>query len=188
MCRSQSGCTPFAASLISDYFSEQLRGAALGVYNWGIYTGYSMSFALGNLITQANINGQGWRWVFIIAGIPGIFLGFLIMLTVREPERTKGKNEPGKDSTHFKNNANFHMKILLCSSLLVQEIRMKFAPAADICATSCRPSVVRPSSSSAWLAPFGTRRGMFGPTTRRSTTRRWEKVGVKLRPGFHSYQ
>lgn len=85
----QAGCTPFATSLISDYFSEQLRGAALGVYNWGIYTGYSMSFALGNLITKANINGQGWRWVFFIAGIPGIFLGLLIMMTVKEPERSK---------------------------------------------------------------------------------------------------
>ncbi|XP_035709342.1 protein spinster homolog 1 isoform X3 [Folsomia candida] len=116
----QSGCTPFAASLISDYFSEQLRGAALGVYNWGIYTGYSMSFALGNLITQANINGQGWRWVFIIAGIPGIFLGFLIMLTVREPERTKGKNEPGDKD----------------------EVRSSCGHLCHIVSSFCRPSIL----------------------------------------------
>lgn len=86
----------------------------MGVYNWGIYTGYSLSYTLGNFITDANINNQGWRWYlnkpfsmsvkyhcheidcgrcsvrsFIIAGIPGIVIGFVILLTVREPQRTK---------------------------------------------------------------------------------------------------
>ena len=65
----------------------------MGVYNWGIYTGYSLSYALGNFITEANINGQGWRWSFIIAGIPGIILGLVILLTVREPRRG-GANRP----------------------------------------------------------------------------------------------
>jgi MFS family permease len=46
----QAGCTPLATSLISDYFVEELRGSALGIYNWGIYTGYSMSFGIGNPI------------------------------------------------------------------------------------------------------------------------------------------
>jgi len=48
--------------LIADYFGEELRGLAMGIYNWGIYTGYSLSYALGNFITDANINNQGWRW------------------------------------------------------------------------------------------------------------------------------
>lgn len=63
----------------------------MGVYNWGIYTGYSLSYALGNFITNANINNQGWRWSFIIAGIPGILLGFVILVTVREPKRPNKK-------------------------------------------------------------------------------------------------
>jgi MFS family permease len=58
----EAGCTPFATSLIADYFGQELRGLAMGVYNWGIYTGYSLSYALGNFITDANINNQGWRW------------------------------------------------------------------------------------------------------------------------------
>ncbi|ODN02815.1 Protein spinster 1 [Orchesella cincta] len=115
----QSGCTPYATSLISDYFAEELRGAALGVYNWGIYTGYSMSFALGNLITRANINGQGWRWVFIIAGMPGILLGLLIILTVKEPQRVKPKNEEGSSG----NNTTRHKL-------------------SGIMTTFCRPSVL----------------------------------------------
>lgn len=51
-CR-QAGCTPFAASLISDYFTVSQRALALGFYNWGIYAGYSMSYAIGNHITLA---------------------------------------------------------------------------------------------------------------------------------------
>ncbi|XP_077986710.1 MFS-type efflux pump MSMEG_3705-like [Glandiceps talaboti] len=86
----EAGCTPFATSLIADYFDASQRGSALGVYNWGIYLGFSLSFAVGNFITQANINGQGWRWVFWICGIPGIVHGFLIFLTLREPERKMG--------------------------------------------------------------------------------------------------
>ncbi|KAL5011414.1 hypothetical protein ScPMuIL_009965 [Solemya velum] len=78
----EAGCTPFAASLITDYFSKDLRGTALGVYNWGIYIGYSMSYAFGNYITL------GWRWAFIISGIPGIFFAILLVITVKEPTRS----------------------------------------------------------------------------------------------------
>jgi len=42
--------------LIADYFAVELRGSALGVYNWGIYTGYSLSFAIGNSILTAHVN------------------------------------------------------------------------------------------------------------------------------------
>ena len=36
---------------------------------------------------------QGWRWAFFISGIPGVAVGMLIFLTIREPERTHGKGE-----------------------------------------------------------------------------------------------
>ncbi|XP_046379348.2 MFS-type efflux pump MSMEG_3705-like [Haliotis rufescens] len=93
----EAGCTPFAASLLTDYFSASVRGLALGVYNWGIYMGYSLSYAIGNFITLANINGQGWRWAFYISGIPGLILGVLIIITLKEPARhvVQPANEQG---------------------------------------------------------------------------------------------
>lgn len=61
---SQAGCTPFASSLIADYFGQEVRGTALGVYNLGIYMGYSMSYAFGDFITQADILGKASAHLF----------------------------------------------------------------------------------------------------------------------------
>ncbi|XP_076436399.1 MFS-type efflux pump MSMEG_3705-like [Babylonia areolata] len=90
----EAGCTPFAVSLLTDYFPTSYRGLVVGIYNLGIYTGYSMSYALGNFITLANINGQGWRWAFYISGIPGVVLGAVILLTVSEPARRSAPPKP----------------------------------------------------------------------------------------------
>lgn len=48
-----------------------------------------MAYAFGNFITQADIDGKGWRWVFWIAAIPGFVLGLLMLLTLKEPARTE---------------------------------------------------------------------------------------------------
>lgn len=91
----EAGCTPFVASMLTDIYPSELRGTALGIYNWGIYMGYSMSYALGNLITAANINGQGWRWSFFISGVPGLAIGVLMLLTLKEPERKPASKTAG---------------------------------------------------------------------------------------------
>lgn len=78
----EAGCNPLATALIAEYFELELRGAALGIYNWGIYTGYSLSFAIGNQILKS----LGWQWVFYICGIPGFVVGALLYVTVREPK------------------------------------------------------------------------------------------------------
>lgn len=121
----EAGCTPFAASLIADYFGEQWRGLAMGVYNWGIYTGYSLSYTLGNFITKANIYGMGWRWSFIIAGIPGIILGLVLLATVKEPVRSQPKADkavkarPTVISTSNKEKIKQMVKFLRPSILLL---------------------------------------------------------------------
>ena len=48
-----------------------------------------MAYAFGNFITQADIDGKGWRWVFWIAAIPGFVLGLLMLLTLKEPARSE---------------------------------------------------------------------------------------------------
>ena len=48
-----------------------------------------MAYAFGNFITQADIDGKGWRWVFWIAAIPGFVLGLVMLLTLKEPARSE---------------------------------------------------------------------------------------------------
>lgn len=83
----QAGCTPFAVSIISDYFATNVRGTAIGIYNWGLYMGYSLAYALGDFIVGLNINGQGWRWVFLLGGMPGIILAAVVLFSLKEPVR-----------------------------------------------------------------------------------------------------
>jgi MFS family permease len=78
----ESVCTPYATSILTDYFVENRRGVALGVYNWGIYIGFSLTF-----VFEFILNATDWRWVFRIGAIPGMFVAVLLAVTVLEPKR-----------------------------------------------------------------------------------------------------
>ncbi|XP_036382019.1 probable L-galactonate transporter [Megalops cyprinoides] len=91
----EAGCTPFAVSLIADYFSETARGSAMGFYNWGIYMGYSLAFVVGTYATRADIMGMGWRGAFLLSGLPGFAVALLVLVSVQEPPR---KHRTGEES------------------------------------------------------------------------------------------
>ena len=77
---------------------QDLRGFAFGIYNWGIYIGYSMSYALGNEVTVA----LNWRWVFYIAAFMGFAIAPLILFGVREPKRTANASQKEKPNDNIK--------------------------------------------------------------------------------------
>ena len=63
-----------------------------------------MAFAFGNFITQADIDGKGWRWVFWIAAMPGFVLGILMLFTLKEPARSeRGDGKVGCVFTFYVN-------------------------------------------------------------------------------------
>ena len=87
----ESACTPVMVSLLTDLFSSKSRGAATGVLHFGVYLGFGLSQALGIHLTRANLLGLGWRPVYLLSGIPGLFLA-LLLLTVPDPrERQRRK-------------------------------------------------------------------------------------------------
>ncbi len=79
----EAGGTPGASSIISDYFPAARRPMALTVFSLGAPIGAWLGADIAGMINDA----YDWRTVFLVLGIPGIAVGLLIFLTVREPRR-----------------------------------------------------------------------------------------------------
>ena len=50
-------------------FDSSTRGVANGIFSWGVYIGYGMTFLLGNYVGKMQLFGdyvEGWRAAFII--------------------------------------------------------------------------------------------------------------------------
>lgn len=88
----ESSSSPAAQSLIASLFPVKGRSSAMGVVFSGTAIGTGIVFALGGLVASE----WGWRWVFLLAGIPGILLAVILWLTVREPPRSSSGKQVEK--------------------------------------------------------------------------------------------
>ena len=75
--------TPSTISVMADYFPPTRRTTASAVYVLSIPMGALIGAAGGGYIAQY----ADWRSAFVIAGVPGLVLAVLLVLTVREPVR-----------------------------------------------------------------------------------------------------
>jgi len=89
----EAGGTPPSHSLLSDYFPQDKRATALGIYAWGVYVGAALAFLAGGYLVQ----NYDWRMAFYLVGLPGVFLAGLVWFTVREVPR--GRAELGTANT-----------------------------------------------------------------------------------------
>jgi MFS family permease len=111
----EAGGTPPSNSIIADYFKPRSRAVALSVFATGVTIGGALSNYFGGPIVR-NLNGPalqekferwgwewalnladwsqvaGWRVAFVVVGAPGILLGLILLLTVKEPPR--GYSDP----------------------------------------------------------------------------------------------
>lgn len=110
----EAGGTPPANSIIADYFKPKSRANALGIYAMGVTIGGALASGFGGPIatlTDADVmgllasvgmegmpeslnwgTGYGWRFAFIMLGLPGIIIALIFMFTVKEPPR--GQSDP----------------------------------------------------------------------------------------------
>lgn len=94
----EAALSPAAYSIFSDLFSKQQLGRAVGVYSIGSFIGGGLAFLVGgyviSLLKGTNLVDipilgmlRPWQVAFIIVGLPGVLIGIVFALTVRDPER-----------------------------------------------------------------------------------------------------
>ena len=82
-----------AFSLLSDYFAPKKRALAFAILNFGVYFGQIFGLVGGAAIAEA----YHWRTAFISLGAPGVLLGIMTLLLVKEP--TRGRLDPVSQNT-----------------------------------------------------------------------------------------
>jgi len=79
----EAGFLPPAASLLSDHFPADRRASAMSI----VQLGSPASTILGAVLAAWIASEWGWRTAFIVIGLPGVVVGLLVMLLLREPPR-----------------------------------------------------------------------------------------------------
>lgn len=79
----EAGCLPPSQSLLCDYVPLQRRSGVFAIHSAGLVAGMMLGMALSGWLGET----VGWRWTFVVLGIPGIALAMLVRFTLREPVR-----------------------------------------------------------------------------------------------------
>ena len=87
----EAGATPPSTSIVSDCFPAGRRPMALSIFALGAPLGAWLATDVAGGFAGA----YGWRAAFYALGIPGILLGLLVFLTIREPRRGRLDAELG---------------------------------------------------------------------------------------------
>ncbi|MFP6796157.1 MAG: MFS transporter [Pseudomonadales bacterium] len=86
----EAGSNPPSHSIIADLYEPDVRTTAMAIFATGVNFGILIGFLLGGWVNE----WIGWRWAFVIAGLPGLILGLVVRFTLREPIR--GQSDPGE--------------------------------------------------------------------------------------------
>ena len=84
----EAGFMAPASSLLGDHFPRGRRAFATSIMMLGVPLGALIGATAGGFIAQS----MGWRWAFVLMGIPGVVVAALVLFTLREPPR--GRHEP----------------------------------------------------------------------------------------------
>ncbi len=94
----ESALSPSALSMLSDLFPRDKLSTATGIYAAAPFVGTGVALLAGGMLTDVltsqggiSVAGLGhlqpWQGVFLFAGVPGIVVTALMLLTMREPHR-----------------------------------------------------------------------------------------------------
>lgn len=94
----EAALSPSAYSMFSDLFPKEKLGRAVGIYSIGSFVGGGIAFLVGGYVINLLKNTRAielpllgamhaWQMAFFLVGLPGVLVGLLIWLTVRDPAR-----------------------------------------------------------------------------------------------------
>ncbi|MXO66594.1 spinster family MFS transporter [Altericroceibacterium endophyticum] len=86
----EAAAQPATASLVGDHFPRDKRASVMSLVLLGSPIGSFLGASVGGWIGGI----WGWRAAFIALGIPGVVVGVLVLLVLREPRRGLVDNTP----------------------------------------------------------------------------------------------
>lgn len=86
----EAGSQPATSSLVGDLFPRERRASIMGLILLGSPIGTFLGASVGGAVSGV----WGWRAAFIVMGLPGVLLGLLVLLLLREPRRGLADNLP----------------------------------------------------------------------------------------------
>jgi MFS family permease len=99
----EAGATPPSSSLVSDCFPADRRPMALSVFALGAPIGAWLAADVAGRVAQT----YGWRAAFLALGVPGVLLGILVFLTIREPKRGRLDTVAAEGTASFLDSLKF---------------------------------------------------------------------------------
>jgi MFS family permease len=96
-------CRPTSGSMLADMFTPSGRGLANGIFSWGVYYGYGLAYVIGIYMSQLDILGYGWRSSYVISAAPGLIIGILIAITIKDPKTDQSYTLATSQVCTFKN-------------------------------------------------------------------------------------
>ncbi|MPW22331.1 MFS transporter [Paraburkholderia sp. CNPSo 3157] len=93
----EAGATPAAYSLLSDYFPDKRRSLVFALYAAGVPFGV----LIASFVAAPLVKSQGWQHAFFYVGAPGVVLGLLAYLTIKEPARAAATKAGGDSVPKF---------------------------------------------------------------------------------------
>jgi predicted MFS family arabinose efflux permease len=89
----EAGSSPPSHSMIADLYEPKTRATALAIFSLGVNIGIFIGFLVGGFVAQ----WYGWRWAFLVVGLPGLLLAGLVHFTLKEPPRGHSEGRAGQD-------------------------------------------------------------------------------------------
>lgn len=121
----EAALIPIAVSIITDSFSAERRGVAIGIFMTGVTVGYGAAFAASGIVYDLVLGGVfddsfvehagvAWRQTILVLALPGPLVA-LLLLCFPEPQRHGPARAGGEDASAFRPGAT--IALIVCAAI-----------------------------------------------------------------------